>query len=646
MAIGDGVRRNIAKISQAERDKFREAIRQLDMSKLFPDGVSYWDKQDQIHQSTHVHGGPAFLPWHRELCNRFEALLREVDPQLSLHYWDWTTDPRASNNGNGGVTNLFSNTLMGSAAGRAGVPLETFDNNGALAGSRDQTGNPADPPRTITRNVAAGAPAISSDATIVTTGNGLSNDQQYPALRGAVEGAHNSVHGFIGGTIGNGHSAFEDPFVFLLHSNVDRLLAMWQTAAGRTWRLDPGQVYGSESNTNDEDGIVTPLEPWAGGTGTRPWAPPDNQQVSKNSRHRTVVAPTRYDTVELLQRKGDSANLAGFVSEIAAVKHSQQQVVTAVRTQANTLKLISWRVNNDGSVARTGDSANLAGIASEIDIAKGGRFVTACRTAANNLKLISWDVNNAGAITRAGDSGNQAGEASEVKIVAISNTLFVTACRTASGTLKLISWRLNNDGSLTRLSDSANAAGAVSEVSLLLRNSNQVVTSVRDGNGKLKLIVWNVAASGAITRLGDSAALAGAATLIRSAKDSHGHVITSVRAADGTLKLIVWSISANGNTVTRLGDSSNQAGQIGDNALMTRPGGLMVSAVRTAAGTLKLISWCINAAGAIVRSIDSANQAGTASLITFCPDSLSGSAPIVTAVRTANNNLRLITWGG
>ena len=44
-------------------------------------------------------------------------------------------------------------------------------------------------------------------------------------------------------------------------------------------------------------------------------------------------------------------------------------VITAVRTESNTLKLISWRVNNDGSVSRTGDSGDAAGTASHIDIA-------------------------------------------------------------------------------------------------------------------------------------------------------------------------------------------------------------------------------------------------------------------------------------
>ena len=92
MALGDGIRRNIATVGKEERDRFRDAILAL-QQKLFPGsksdtppgGVSYWFKQDEIHDSTHVHFCPAFLPWHRELMNRFEAMLREIDPALSLH---------------------------------------------------------------------------------------------------------------------------------------------------------------------------------------------------------------------------------------------------------------------------------------------------------------------------------------------------------------------------------------------------------------------------------------------------------------------------------------------------------------------------------------------------------------------------------
>jgi hypothetical protein len=276
MALGDGIRRNLGDVSKAERDRFRNAVVQLHQ-RYYPDGVSKWVKQDQIHEATHVHGGPAFLPWHRELCNRFEQLLREIDPDLSLHYWDWTEDPRAA----GGGVDLFTEELMGAASGNVGKPFEAF------------------PP--ITRNVAGGAsppspPGTDSDTDILDSTNGVPQAQQWQTVRQKIEQSpnHNSVHGYIGGTIGSAHSAFEDPFVFLFHSNVDRLWAMWQTVPGQEWRLDPELTYGDESN---HPNILENLEPWAGGSGLRPWAPPDNQQVVKTSKHPSVVAPPCYDTL-------------------------------------------------------------------------------------------------------------------------------------------------------------------------------------------------------------------------------------------------------------------------------------------------------------------------------------------------------------
>ncbi|HZQ08863.1 MAG TPA: tyrosinase family protein [Anaerolineae bacterium] len=126
MALGDGIRRNITTVSQAERDRLRDAILQPDTTQFYPDGVSFWDKEEEIHKAAHfagqdVHSGPAFIPWHREIVNRLEALLRQVDPDLSLHYWDWTTDPRT-----GGGINLFTTQFMGSDSGDAGVALSKF----------------------------------------------------------------------------------------------------------------------------------------------------------------------------------------------------------------------------------------------------------------------------------------------------------------------------------------------------------------------------------------------------------------------------------------------------------------------------------------------------------------------------------------
>jgi Common central domain of tyrosinase/von Willebrand factor type A domain len=298
------VRRNLAHSSAAEQQAYINAVLAADLS-TYSDGVSYWDKQDQIHQGTHNHGGNSFIPWHRELCNRYEALLQQSNPDLALHYWDWTEDPRAASDGAGGTVNLLSSTLLGTGSGLMDGPLASLHNGGTFAGSRNDTGDPADPPQSITRACVPGAPGVDSDTNNLTSANGLPQAQQWTTFRQAVESSHNSAHGFfgVGSSIGNAHTSFEDPFVYLLHSNVDRLFAMWQAEPGQEWRLDPNQVYGDQSGTTGEGGILAPLQPWDGtvefGAPIEPWVGSSPQIEVKTCRDPSVVAPPCYDTLPL-----------------------------------------------------------------------------------------------------------------------------------------------------------------------------------------------------------------------------------------------------------------------------------------------------------------------------------------------------------
>ena len=62
----------------------------------FIDPVTYFNKQNEIHYNLFnagIHNSLRFLPWHREEMSRYEILLREFNPTLTLLYWDWTTDP-------------------------------------------------------------------------------------------------------------------------------------------------------------------------------------------------------------------------------------------------------------------------------------------------------------------------------------------------------------------------------------------------------------------------------------------------------------------------------------------------------------------------------------------------------------------------
>jgi hypothetical protein len=302
MALGDGIRRNIAHVDPAERALLRDALLQLNQQFFpgnradpIPGGVSRWFKQDEIHQATHVHRGPEFLPWHREIVNRLEAMLRAINPQLSLHYWDWTEDPRAIPNANlgGGATgtlNLFTPEFMG-YGGNIVAPIgEPWLSGGyyvpGASPHRDGAGGTAaDPPLSVVRSVSGSPASVSGDTAIV-------NAPTYPAMRVLLEGVHNTMHNFV--NMGSEHTSFRDPFVFLLHSNVDRLFALWQTDPAHPERLDPNTVYGAEGG---DVGLNSNIRPWSGVPATvRPWAPPENQQVAKNYKHPSVVTPPRYDT--------------------------------------------------------------------------------------------------------------------------------------------------------------------------------------------------------------------------------------------------------------------------------------------------------------------------------------------------------------
>jgi Common central domain of tyrosinase len=347
MALGDGIRRNLATISKQERDLFIDAIKQLNQVFFSPTGsrtdfpaghVSYWFKQDEIHQSTHVHHVPQFLPWHREMCDRFEALLRSINPQLSLHYWDWNLDPSNMLDADGNIVNLFDATFMGNAdanvnGGDVGEPLlsagfynpnvagDNFrdnisphplnkpDPNNPVTWSYQPHANPADPPKTLTRGKQPGPPPVGQtlkdpfggDWTPVPAGTPNSvywprddeflNAPTWEAFNDLMQGielgtsnnaAHALAHQYIGGqagTLTDPHTSFRDPFVFLFHANIDRLWAMWQRKNGPV-RLDPAQTYGTQENTKGSGDVEFGDPNWGILSPLEPWAGLNAQNAS------------------------------------------------------------------------------------------------------------------------------------------------------------------------------------------------------------------------------------------------------------------------------------------------------------------------------------------------------------------------------
>lgn len=352
MSLGDGIRRNIGYVDRSEREMLRDAFLELN-HRFFPGsrtdspapgGVSWWFKQDEIHQATHVHEGPEFIPWHREIVNRLEEMLRQINPQLSLHYWDWTQDPRSIPNANlgegrTGNLNLFTTDFMGYGGVNplsVGTPWQNVFAPWRSDGfylpdavnfrndvENDPTNNPADPPGNVVRFVSGRWASIEAVQSILT-------QIDFAAMRRPMEGLHDDMHGFV--NMGGTHISFRDPFVFLLHSNLDRLFALWQTDPGHPERLLPQTVYGTESNTDvtvrgQIQNVNHSVEPWSSGHSfafgrahtTRPWSAPENLGEDKNYKHPSIVLPPAYDVLMGRAGRWGHADLTQHIGAPSAV---------------------------------------------------------------------------------------------------------------------------------------------------------------------------------------------------------------------------------------------------------------------------------------------------------------------------------------
>ncbi|MDJ0826664.1 MAG: tyrosinase family protein [Rhodobacter sp.] len=275
-------RRNAKTVSAAVRNAYRDALIAIgsDAAYQYSDGTQYFRKQNTVHQSPNPeHGNPAFLPWHREMMNRYEERLREANPLVTLLYWDFTEDPRIG-------PNLFNTSFMGTGNGTVAAPLV-----------------PLRPP-TLTRNVGGSftfGGVLTCDASLFESDATLNANGSYPPLADDIEGApnHDCAHGYIGGFSGSTgqisslSTAAEDPFFFMLHTNVDRQWANWQRQNADPARIDPVAVYGSDSSHSR---INANMNPWSGGSGIPPWS---GAASNKTAKHPSIVFPPIYDTAPL-----------------------------------------------------------------------------------------------------------------------------------------------------------------------------------------------------------------------------------------------------------------------------------------------------------------------------------------------------------
>jgi tyrosinase len=229
---------NAADATTGDIARYVAAVQNIDATTHPGSGDTMFNLQDIIHATAHAeHRTDAFLPWHRELVNRYEQMLLSVEPRLTMLYWNWEDDPRAP-------FNYYTSSFMGASSGSVGAPFASF------------------------------SPSISRNFSSFHLGIISPDSTHYPFsdfvdFSDSLEGqSHDWSHGVIGATMGSPATSTRDPFFFLLHTNCDRIWAKWQGEPGHTDRIDPVTAYGSSTSAT----LSGDIGPWDGSSPTiAPW---------------------------------------------------------------------------------------------------------------------------------------------------------------------------------------------------------------------------------------------------------------------------------------------------------------------------------------------------------------------------------------
>lgn len=194
------IRKDYREMTGAEMQDYTIALNTISAE------VSHFASHHAIHFSTPIHSfggtGEWFTTWHRVFLLDFEFELRKSSQgasYLALPYWNWLEDTDKTN------PNFWNNTFLS-------LPnLASYTSLGLTRGSL--SGPPLPNP--------AGLNTVLSIPTFYTFGDNSTFSKQLES------NYHNTVHGWVGGTMGVGNSPL-DPVFFLHHNMVDYIWQQWE----------------------------------------------------------------------------------------------------------------------------------------------------------------------------------------------------------------------------------------------------------------------------------------------------------------------------------------------------------------------------------------------------------------------------------
>jgi len=361
--------------------------------------------------------------------------------------------------------------------------------------------------------------------------------------------------------------------------------------------------------------------------------------LENGNRHRLLGKESPLANLTLDEQGQGIAGPIGEDFEIVRTRHGQ--LVTAIITASNTVKLIAWHVDDAGNVTRKG-SIETSGTASELTAENLGLglVATAFKNTTGQLKVVLWQVDELGYFVRKGDAQGTLPvvffldvDVESLSIARMDIEHLVTAVRSTGGGVYLVVWKVNASGEISRVS--LTHIGAYQAVSLSQAGrGRQVFSSLITPGGNLRVIAWKLEGNQLIQ---SSQQDAEAVSSVESAYLDVDLLTTAVQVGGADLKLINWHLSETG-VLSRLGNdfhlpiTSVSATRLGVDLLGTAVVGL--------GNNLEVGLWRTNDAGFTIMNSDTETSIGALQVDT----TQVSNGKLAIAVRDSSGNLRVMIW--
>jgi tyrosinase len=253
----------------ADIDTYRQAV--AAMKALSSGDPRSWTAQAEIHGTVAggfnfcEHGTDHFFDWHRGYLFYFEKICQKLTgkPKFGLPYWNWNQDPD-----------------INPAFLESSSPLFLGRTRNSMSGSNSITTAELDP---------------------------IFADTNFFTFRIQLEGTpHNTVHVYIGGTMGTGGSAL-DPLFWVHHCMVDYCWAKWNIELGNNNTNDTTWFNHVNDHFVDADG--NPASVTAGMTTIMPLLSYQYESSAIGSSPAAAAIKTKAEFRKVEKRIREGANI-------------------------------------------------------------------------------------------------------------------------------------------------------------------------------------------------------------------------------------------------------------------------------------------------------------------------------------------------